>query len=405
MRVLFVIPEDIKGERRGGVTTYTTVLARQLSKLGHQVAVLTPGDTNEQYKEYGYTITRISHLVSSNRLLVAILTGPLRLLSKVFPETANTLHWMLQVYFFVRSQNGYDLVECPDWGGSCMFVSMFLKREVVVARLHRSWRMYVTDNDLPITIDNNIVGLLELYALQKASAISSPTTFLANNSGLPAKVIQRISVIPYGFPMMEAGRSKKMYRARGYILFVGRLERAKGCLTLIKSYQLLSDARNVPDLILVGEDTYMYHEGKLQSYKGVLEDYIQSHGLEKQVKIVGKKRNAELQKMYQECSVCVVPSEGSENMPYVILEAMSHGVPIIASRAGGIPEIISHRKNGLLFVPGDHKGLMKQMYEFYRDKKLASRFSHELLHDRMTFDIKVIAPRMLDYYSSLIRKY
>lgn len=56
-------------------------------------------------------------------------------------------------------------------------------------------------------------------------------------------------------------------------------------------------------------------------------------------------------------SFVVVPSEWYENNPMTIIEAYAAGVPVIASRIGGIPEIVMHEKTGFLFEPFDISGL------------------------------------------------
>ena len=64
---------------------------------------------------------------------------------------------------------------------------------------------------------------------------------------------------------------------------------------------------------------------------------------------------------YKEGGALIVPSIWPDNLPYVILEAMSFGVPIIGSEIGGIPEMIDHGKTGLLFKPGDEIDFEKQL--------------------------------------------
>lgn len=59
------------------------------------------------------------------------------------------------------------------------------------------------------------------------------------------------------------------------------------------------------------------------------------------------------QEWYKSHSILVVPSLWQENFPTVILEAMSYGLCVIASRRGGIPELVKDKINGLLFNPGD----------------------------------------------------
>src|SRR5258708_19258222 len=58
-----------------------------------------------------------------------------------------------------------------------------------------------------------------------------------------------------------------------------------------------------------------------------------------------------LETRLKEASLVVVPSEWHENCPLSILEAMAHAKPIVASRIGGIPELVRNGETGLLFEP------------------------------------------------------
>ena len=66
----------------------------------------------------------------------------------------------------------------------------------------------------------------------------------------------------------------------------------------------------------------------------------------------------------------VLPSECYEMCPLVISEAMSHGLPVVASRIGGIPELVDHGETGLLFEPGNVKDLKDKMDMLWEDVEL-----------------------------------
>ena len=74
------------------------------------------------------------------------------------------------------------------------------------------------------------------------------------------------------------------------------------------------------------------------------------------VVFTGAVPHSELPQIYGESSICLVPSL-YENFPYTCLEAMASGCAVIASRTGGIPEIIQDGVDGLLVPPGDVEAL------------------------------------------------
>lgn len=76
---------------------------------------------------------------------------------------------------------------------------------------------------------------------------------------------------------------------------------------------------------------------------------------------------------YRRAAVFVLPSVVIENSPLTIYEAMASGRPVVASRVGGIPELVSDGETGHLFDPGDDEGLAKWLVEMLGDKAKAER--------------------------------
>jgi glycosyltransferase involved in cell wall biosynthesis len=78
---------------------------------------------------------------------------------------------------------------------------------------------------------------------------------------------------------------------------------------------------------------------------------------------------------YASMDVLVQPSsaQSGEGMPLAVLEALRQGIPVIASRTGGIPEVICDGANGLLFPPGNDLALAKALQRFLDDDSLRAR--------------------------------
>ena len=77
------------------------------------------------------------------------------------------------------------------------------------------------------------------------------------------------------------------------------------------------------------------------------------------IEFLGYKSGHELSELIRHASFVIVPSEWYENNPLTILEAYSHGKPVIGSRIGGIPEIIVEGKTGFLFEAGNQAQLKR----------------------------------------------
>jgi glycosyltransferase involved in cell wall biosynthesis len=91
---------------------------------------------------------------------------------------------------------------------------------------------------------------------------------------------------------------------------------------------------------------------------------------------------------------CVLSSR-SEALPMSLLEAMSYGVPIVATSVGGIPEIISHGVTGLLSPPGESEKLAKYMLEVASDVARAGGLGASAKQ----YSSKFLAPEVVAIYS------
>lgn len=125
--------------------------------------------------------------------------------------------------------------------------------------------------------------------------------------------------------------------------YIGRLSYEKGVLFLINCAQKLKF-----NLDIIGK-------GPLVS---IISEKL-SASVDSNINVKGFVGKTEDE--YKEGGVLIVPSIWPDNFPYVILEAMSFGLPVIGSEIGGIPEMIDHGKTGLLFKPGDEGDLEKQL--------------------------------------------
>ena len=126
-----------------------------------------------------------------------------------------------------------------------------------------------------------------------------------------------------------------------YFLFYGRLSREKGIDTLIKAAEKAGIRLKV-----VGTGS-LYENYKGASYKNI--------------EFLGYRTGHDLSELIRHASFVVVPSEWYENNPLTILEAYSHGKPVIGSAIGGIPEIIEEGKTGFLFEAGSEAQLTQRL--------------------------------------------
>ena len=152
---------------------------------------------------------------------------------------------------------------------------------------------------------------------------------------------EKISVKP-NFSVDTQLGSNDDENQKGYgALFVGRLSKEKGLITLIKAWQGL----NIPLRIAGG--------GPLESeIKGVKGDLVIALGILYQTSVLKEMSRA---------AFLVMPSEWYEGFPMVLVEAFSQGLPVVTSRLGGMTEIVEDGKTGLHFEAGNSKDLAEKV--------------------------------------------
>ena len=91
------------------------------------------------------------------------------------------------------------------------------------------------------------------------------------------------------------------------------------------------------------------------------------------IRMHGPADHAQVPALLASLDVLVVPSAWEENSPFVILEAFRAGVPVVASRIGGIPELVEHEVNGLLVEPGNVEALAGALSRLASDRPLLAR--------------------------------
>jgi len=146
--------------------------------------------------------------------------------------------------------------------------------------------------------------------------------------------------------------------------FIGGLTVSKAPHALIEAWRRLPTG--AATVVMAG--AFAPYHGDA-SYRGTIDPLLSLPG----VQAMGPVQHDEIPKLLSTLDVLVVPSIWEENNPLTILEAFAAGVPVVASRIGGIPEIVSHGTNGLLFEPGNVDDLARALGRFVTEPGLRER--------------------------------
>lgn len=204
------------------------------------------------------------------------------------------------------------------------------------------------------------LDLSALRAMDKVIAVSQAVESDLCDQGIRAN---RTVVIPNGLPVRETDReSRDEVRAKlGLphdalsIGCVGRLAKVKGHAYLIEAIDRLKDDFPTIRLFIAGDGPLLPD----------LRTMIESKGLADRVKLLGFRDD--IRALLASFDIFVLPSL-SEGLPIALLEAMSLGVPVVASRVGGIPEVIVDDSQGVLVSPGNPSALANAIQMLFVDR-------------------------------------
>lgn len=169
---------------------------------------------------------------------------------------------------------------------------------------------------------------------------------------------------------------------------VGRLTPVKGLVYLVKALKILLDQQADVKLLVAGD-------GVLKEELTALAKDLE---IAEKVAILGHREDTD--QLMQVMDIFALPSL-SEGIPMALLEAMVMSRPVVASRVGGIPEIIEDGISGLLVEPGDPAGLALQCRKMMEDKEFAARLGGAA-RDRVAKNFS--AERMGEKVSQLYRQ-
>lgn len=93
-----------------------------------------------------------------------------------------------------------------------------------------------------------------------------------------------------------------------------------------------------------------------------------------------------------------------EGLGSVLLDAMEFKLPIVASKAGGIPDIIEHGKNGLLIPPADSAALAEAVVYLYKNREVRMRLGEEAYKDSMDFHPGILAKKCHQVYQEILEE-
>lgn len=362
LHILFLITHS----EHGGAQAYVLDLARELKAKGHQVTIAAGMDPHgwlfDRAQKYGISTVFLQHArqaVSLSHDLISLFEIK-KLIRTLRPDV---IHLNSSKIGFIGS---------------------------LAARLARTRsRIIYTAHGFvfhePGTFRSWYGKFLERVSSRWKDAIICVSEF-DRQAALKERIIPRhtdhLTTIHHGinanqlsFLSREEARRVLQLPSEAFIIgTVANLYPTKGLHILIEATRLLMADGHAHHLhcVIIGE-------GPEHS---LLETTAHHLSLDSVVHLLGAHHDAS---RYLKAFDLFVLSSLKEGFPYVLLEALAAGLPIIATRVGGIPEIIEHEKNGILVDPGDAQQLANAISRLINDQPLHKSLAHAALQQSTRF--------------------
>ncbi|MEO0156634.1 MAG: glycosyltransferase family 4 protein [candidate division WOR-3 bacterium] len=190
-----------------------------------------------------------------------------------------------------------------------------------------------------VTLEAYVHRLLRVREL--VDAFITPSLFLKNKLLEYGFKENKIKHIPHFIPDNFFNFSPE---EKNYFLYIGKISKIKGLAILIEA-ALLNPQCNV----------FIAGDGDKEVKENILSK------MPANVKYLGPQNREKVQELIAESTAVILPSLWYENQPFCILEAFAKGKPVIASKLGGMIELVGDNERGLLIPPGDPKALAEAM--------------------------------------------
>ena len=210
---------------------------------------------------------------------------------------------------------------------------------------------------------------------------------------------ERIRCIPRSVDLsrfqMRSAR-KIQGRSTCTIAIVGRITPLKGHEYFLKA--MAQVIRTIPyaRILIIGDAPQ-----KKRAYKDHLVQLVQRLGLQENVSFLGNRKD--IPQLLAEVDVLVLSTITQESFGRVILEAQAMHVPVVATKVGGVIDIIEDERTGLLVMPKDPEAMAVQVLRLARDKALAQRIVQAALKKlKSKFTVEHMCAQTLDVYAELV---
>ena len=389
MRVLLIGKFHYK---RGGSETYRFGLAEGLFAKGHEVIYFAMKDErNIPCKEEKYFVSNVDYNASNKSVIGKVREGlnvfysreakanMEALLKAEKPDIAHIGLIHRQITFSVvdalKNANipvvmtMHDLIfACPN------YIMLDSQGRLCDDCITRSVFSCVKKRCVKRSMAKSLLGVTENRYLKWKRHYDKIDMYIAETEAYQSMMIKsRFTRSPITTRLNPLAKSQVYSFNRNYedyILFFGRFSRERNLLLLLRAHQLMGQKYR---MILVGAGPLEEEMRNLISKEGLVN-----------VELPGPIYGDELENILEKSRVLVFPSEWYENCPYAVMQAMAKGKVVVASRSGGLTQMIDDGKTGFLYERGNLDDLAAKLDNVMKmDKE-----SYEVMSEHIVEDAK-----------------
>ncbi len=348
--------------RTGGITRYVLNLSCGLKKRGHKVFVAASSDESRKIlDDNGISFLKLS-LKTKSILSPRIFSAFLGLKKIIEQEDINIIHAQTRVTQFLA------------------FVLSKAVNKPYISTFHGFYRPHAVRKLVPCLGDLTI-------AVSRAVGRHVVDDFNLNAENL--RVIYN-AISPDGTNSANAEYSR--FKGNPTLSIVARLSAEKGHGLLFSAFKRLIKQYPQARLLVVGS-------GKQEQE---LKDWVRRENLAEQIIFLGNVSN--LPALFRITDISVLPST-QEGLGFSILEAQISNVPVVASRVGGIVEVIEDKQTGILFSPGETDSLYEGIKMLIEDEHLRLNIiANAQKQIKQKFTLDTMAVEVEEVYKQVVKE-
>lgn len=408
MRVLMIsqfYPPLLGGEER-----HVADLSAELAARGHDVSVATLWSEGlpDYEVQQGVCIYRLRGLMQNARWLFKnplkrqappfpdpMLTQSLReVILKERPEIVHAHNWMVHSFLPLKEMSGAKLVlSLHDYSLVCAKKKLIYHDENCTGPgftkcLECASDHYGAAKGIPVVLSNWVSGYFERKAVDIFLPVSQSTVELngLDEDHLPYEIIPNFvpDALVDSIKGPDEPRLDELPK-EPFLLFVGALGRHKGVDVLLHAYEGL---KSPPPLVLIGYETSEYP--------------LSSAALPPNVTVLKNCPHSFVMEAWRRSLAGLAPSTCQETFGIVVIEAMASSRPMIASRIGGLADIVSNEETGYLVPPDDVDALRSAMERLISNPEAQKTMGLAAREKVNLYRASTVVARVEDVYRRLL---